>query len=339
MSEKKRFLNIDFLKGICIIFVIITHYDWIRAERRGLLFPFSINMAVPIFMIISGYLFSKSFENHKIDTFKRAYGLNHILTKIIRFTVPFAIIYIIEEIVLTVITPSRMSLFRFADDFVKGGIGKGSYYYPFMIQFIFVFPLIYFTVKKFQKKGFLFCIIANLAYEIIQRLCLMPEKLYEYLIFRYIVAIAFGCLLSSKKAKLSKIEYLLFFVGGVSYIVTFNYLGFTPIITRYWTRTSFIACFYIMPIAAYLITKSKFHFAPIDLFGKASFNIFLVQMFYFVFADKIYGYVGNVFLRVLINLIICLTLGVLFYYIENPISKALITWVNKLTNGKKANHN
>ena len=51
----KRNQFIDVLKGICIIFVIITHYNWSNAARLKYFFPFWIDMAVPIFMIISGY--------------------------------------------------------------------------------------------------------------------------------------------------------------------------------------------------------------------------------------------------------------------------------------------
>ena len=60
MSEvkeiKKRIDFLDYLKAICVIMVIITHYDW--ADKDSPFFTMLINMAVPVFMIISGYNFA-----------------------------------------------------------------------------------------------------------------------------------------------------------------------------------------------------------------------------------------------------------------------------------------
>jgi fucose 4-O-acetylase-like acetyltransferase len=49
---------LDALKGICIIFVVITHFRWTEELRLLLFFPFTIHMAVPIFMLISGYVYA-----------------------------------------------------------------------------------------------------------------------------------------------------------------------------------------------------------------------------------------------------------------------------------------
>lgn len=58
----ERCHSIDFIKGICIILVIISHYRWTDYERLRWMFPFWVDMAVPIFMVITGYLHSKSFQ-------------------------------------------------------------------------------------------------------------------------------------------------------------------------------------------------------------------------------------------------------------------------------------
>lgn len=51
MSEvkeiKKRIDFLDYLKAICVIMVIITHYDW--ADKDSPFFTMLINMAVPVF--------------------------------------------------------------------------------------------------------------------------------------------------------------------------------------------------------------------------------------------------------------------------------------------------
>ena len=62
-GKQSRLNYLDFYKGICIIFIIITHYSWNDNERLHYLFPFWIDMAVPVFMVITGYVTSLSFQN------------------------------------------------------------------------------------------------------------------------------------------------------------------------------------------------------------------------------------------------------------------------------------
>ena len=99
MSEKfDRQTVLDVIKGICIIFVVITHYGWDEKQRLVGLFPYIIDMAVPIFMIISGYVFSNSYLKKGIYHFEDAYDLSIISNRIIRYTIPFLIAYTIELI-------------------------------------------------------------------------------------------------------------------------------------------------------------------------------------------------------------------------------------------------
>lgn len=95
----KRNYFLDVLKGICIIFVIITHYKWQAAERLQYGFPFWVDMAVPIFMIISGYVYACSFRKNEIENIEKAYELKFIVSKLIRYTVPFAVAYSLEIMV------------------------------------------------------------------------------------------------------------------------------------------------------------------------------------------------------------------------------------------------
>ena len=57
-------------------------------------------MAVPIFMIISGFVYSKSFDANKIVSIENAYAFPNIYKKVMRFTIPFIIAFLIEEIAI-----------------------------------------------------------------------------------------------------------------------------------------------------------------------------------------------------------------------------------------------
>jgi len=61
--SRSRNFSIDLLKTISILFVVITHFAYPSDFRQKLLFPFYIDMAVPIFMIISGYNYYNSCES------------------------------------------------------------------------------------------------------------------------------------------------------------------------------------------------------------------------------------------------------------------------------------
>lgn len=82
-GQTNRYHSIDFLKVICILFIIVTHYTWEDSERLKYLFPFWINMAVPTFMIISGFVYTRSFLKKDINTSEKAYRIRNILGKII----------------------------------------------------------------------------------------------------------------------------------------------------------------------------------------------------------------------------------------------------------------
>lgn len=88
--------TIDSIKGLAIIFVLITHYEWTSGQRKFFLFPFVINMAIPVFMIITGYVYSMSMQRKNITKLEDAYQRSIILKRFIRYTLPVLIIIIWE---------------------------------------------------------------------------------------------------------------------------------------------------------------------------------------------------------------------------------------------------
>ena len=329
----KRYQSIDFLKGLCILTVIVIHYAWSDEERLNLLFPFWINMGVPIFMIISGFVYAKSYQRHNI-TIHNVFNWENVLNKLIRYTLPFLFAVLLEEILLAKIGVINIGLKQFVYTFLSGGIGPGSYYYPVMIQFIFFFPVVYFIVRKYNFKGVVICGGINLAYEIMKSAYGMNEECYRLLLFRYTLLIAFGVFLAFGKYKKSIGISLAAIVVGIVYIFLFEYFGFTPVITTYWTHTSLFAVLFIMPIAAVLLLNDKIKCKPIELLGKASYNIFLVQMLYYNVASIIYGAIENRVLQLLLNIVICVSVGFLFYLVETPITKYFIKKVYAFIDSK-----
>ena len=334
--EEKRNTFLDIIKAFCILFVIITHDTISEETRQKFLFNFWIDMAVPLFMIISGYVYAASFERNKISEIGQAYKLKFLMPKFIRYTVPFLLAFIIEvigEIRLSVLGIRPLSLKHIVAIFFQGGTGPGSYYYPILLQFLLYYPVLYFIIKKYAFKGLIVCFTLNALYEFFQRVWGCNEVFYRMLLFRYTLVIAFGSWLwQCKTEKISAIWKIASFVLGTAFIIVYRYLNVQPKIIIYWTKTSFIACLYLLPIASFLIHKVQCSFKPLEILGKASFNIFLVQMVYYVYAvnfmSKLFpSHIAHLFA----NIAICVIFGLVFYFLEQPITKFVLSlWKKRI---------
>ena len=330
--EQKRNQFLDIIKALCIVFVIITHDTISEETRLKLLFNFWIDMAVPLFMIISGYVYALSFERNGIAQIQQAYTLNFIMPKFIRYTIPFLLAFAIEilgEIAVAFLAIRPFSLKHIVALLFQGGNGPGSYYYPILLQFLLYYPVLYFIIKRYAFKGLILCFAINAGYEFFQRVWGCNETFYRMLLFRYTLVIAFGSYLGQCKGeKLALGWKIASFAAGTAFIIAYRYFAFPPRIIIYWTKTSFLACLYLLPIAAFLICSVHLRFKPLELIGKASFNIFLVQMVYYAYAA---GFAAKFFSSHIVHLCfhigICISAGLIFYAIEQPLTKfALSMW-------------
>jgi len=213
--------------------------------------------------------------------------------------------------------------FELVKGFIVGGFGPGSYYYPMMIQFVFIYPVIYFIVKKFEYKGVLIAGLLNAVYELIQCAYNMNYGCYRLLIFRYLLLIAVGCYISYEKIKWNIPLMISSFLIGALFILNYSYREYEPRILTHWTKTSFVACLFIIPIAMIMIRKlGHVRCLPLEYIGKASYNIFLTQMVWYKFGFKIMKiYVTDRLSLLIFDLILCIAVGMIFYYLETPVTK------------------
>jgi peptidoglycan/LPS O-acetylase OafA/YrhL len=320
--KEKRQPFLDVLKGCCILFVVITHFSWSKGERLRYLFPFWIGMAVPVFLIISGYVYTLSYQRAGVQTLKEAYQGKQLKKKLWRYTKPFAWAFLMELVIYFVLGKHPRWLshpLTVITTFFTGGKGPGSYYYPLLLQLVFVFPLVYVVIKKYAEKGLLFCGLANLAYEVLQRTTGMSKEMYRLLLFRYLLLLAAGCYLAIyKQWRGKKVIPYLTCAAGVAFLWAFCYFGYQPRIVTHWTKTSFVACLYIIPVALGLMRRfPQIGFPPLELLGEASYHIFLIQMiWYHFFSDQMGEALNNRPLHLLVNIAICVTGGLIFYYLE-----------------------
>lgn len=323
-SIKQRYANLDVIKGVCILMVVFTHYDWSDRQRLILLFPFWIAMAVPVFMVITGYVSALSYNRTGSFDLKSAYKPTIIISKCLRYTIPFIPAFIIGALAQVIGKHKGFSIIGLVLDFIKGGYGPGSYYFPIMIQLMFILPIVYYFIDKYETKGLIVCFVFTILFELACKIINISDGFYRFLAFRYIFIASFGCYLYGTKCQRNK-AYWVACLLGIVYIILFEYIGIRHIfINDAWDGTSVFAVLFILPIVRFAIGKKDMTNKVLELLGKASYNIFLVQMVYYLAASEMYKYVAFVPLRIIINMVVCCLVGVVFYKIENPITNKII---------------
>ena len=249
--------TVDFLKGICILMVVLTHFEWSGRQRLFILFPYFVNMAVPIFMIISGYVCALSFHRKNITSLSDAYSLHWIMPRFLRYTIPFLLVTLWQIIDLNIILPlGKLNKLKW---FLNGISGPGSYYYPLLIQFIFIFPILYFALERKGNTGLWIYLAINAVYELLQWSYGINDESYRLIFFRYIFLISTGIYAVNNKFSFLK-SIIMTTLGGL-FIALLVYGHYeTRIINQSWAVTSFLAVMWIIPSCVFLIQKYRYTF-------------------------------------------------------------------------------
>ena len=259
------------------------------------------------------------------------YKKETIIKKLIEYLFPFVIIYIVE-LIFTLIRgrPVQTDLIiSLLLGFFSGGIGKGSYYVPLLIQFIFLYPVIYWIIKRYNKKGLIMIFLLNILYEIMKFSFGIKEETYRLLIFRYLFLFGWSTYIFHNNyldTLKGKGKFILSFVMGIAFIILNSYLGYKSRLFNMWTSTSLMFCFYIIPVflITYNMIKERRNII-LESIGKCSYHIFLFQMFYYEYCEaRLRNLVSNNKVLLMLDFTICIIFGIIFYYIERPITRKLV---------------
>lgn len=114
-----------------------------------------------------------------------------------------------------------------------------------------------------------------------------------------------------------------------------NYIPLHPVFMNYsWARVNYLSALLVMPIIYVLIdnyNKSKIDIPLFQELGKASFNIYIVQMVFYGCgpAQIIYRYINKKYIQLSICIIICCSVGYIYYMLESSITKNIISYLRK----------
>lgn len=323
MNQRNEFL--DFLKGVAILCVILIHNvpDMIQKETLSW---YHIGQAVPIFMVVSGYLgYAKYKQTHTIEI------KNQIPKLFKRVLLPFLIILVIQ-----IFLKIKMGNLNMDSLIEKGGIGPGSYYPYVFIQCALCLPFIAAIVHHYSRAWISagIMIVLSICFNSLLVYINISDAAYRLLAVRYLCYIYLGCLWNKQGIK-SKMTMLILVLISAAFVYLQRYqrINFEPLLINDWRGYNWLGAFYTMGVIYGLnqiyhsnyLTQLKQIF---KIFGKHSYEIFLTQMFVFSFIKR-RMFVGitplslQQILYMLITLILSLAPILIWYYRDSLLSPKL----------------
>lgn len=188
-------------KALAICLVVITHADWTDADRLRPVFPYIVNSAVPLFMMVTGLNFAQSYRRKRVDSLTMMYDPLVISHRISILVLPFIPVFLLE-IALALLkcllgfSSTDLSFAELLIKFLSGGWGPGGYYLPVMIQVVLIYPLLYCTVCRYGWIAFAGISVTSFMTDAILTGIGFPAGAWRLLCIRYLPYLAFGVLLA-----------------------------------------------------------------------------------------------------------------------------------------------
>lgn len=329
---------LDFLKTICIIFVVVVNtLDSVSKEFNQCGGNYWAGQAIPLFLIITGFLFARSYENKNLTKLSDYYKPKYIFSKLIRYIVPYLFCMVVETIIFA--SQGRLTAAQFFINMFRGGQGPGAYYFWTIIELVFIYPLVFALIKKLKFNGLFITFGITLVWDLIVFASQMPEIVYRFIAIRFIFIISFGSYLYL--AIKNNIKYKWYFAIpafciGLVLMILVDYCHIQMHVYTKWFKYCEIANLYCIPIASLLIRKFKMNNQWWwSIIGKATWNIYLTQRVFLYNLPRL-SLVNNFVGQVFINELIILPLGLLFWQVESPLSNLII---KKIWNHQKVSSN
>lgn len=333
---ERNFL-LDLLKTIAIIGVIVDNSLGAQSEQFKLVGGyFWSGQGVPIFLIATGFLFSMSYERHRVTSLKDCYKPKTIINKILRFGIPYILFYIIEAPIAA--TVDHLTPLQLVGMFFEGGSGPGTYYLAVVFEIIFIFPLIFFFMKKFGFKGLVTMFFITLVWDLFAfgTTIIQYDGVYKRIIIREFFLLAAGAYAFLYKKEKYKWGWAIpSFIAGIFFITLVYYMNIPMHVNRKWFQVCELANLYIVPLILLLIKKVKMNNQPWwEVVGGATFNIFLTQIAWNHFINL--GFMTDNYVAfVIINILCCIFIGIAFWLITEPLTKLAYRATNAIFKNTK----
>jgi len=317
-TNESHYFQIDILKAIMIFLVIFDHMvDW--SVKSQIAAEYWERISIPVFLVIMGFNMGLSFKRSGATTLKDLYSKTYFKKKVVRYIVPFLVLYIISTIVGLFVYnfnftellnrqyyPHSGPLNLFTGIFLFWG--PGSWFIPVILQSILIIPLIY---RGFMKKPTLTLILCFVI-EIVMQVTLFaivgqPSSSLDYQIIGifmnsvlfYLPGIGLGIWFSFGHKLFSKRNLFIWILLPIS-IIFLGIYQFTEFRIRidgillirgdYNFLIIAYSAFLVLVALNYIPQKGKGRLAKnISTISKSTYHILLTQIFAFGMMIPFFG--------------------------------------------------
>ena len=275
-------LSLDFVKGVCILLVILNHSTGLTFHQDSWFFLWGYP-AVPLFLLIQVYhSYKKEFDGIHINwlrIWRRAFS-QFLFVQTLLFT----------YVVISQPTRSLHSIFMAA--FYWGGRGPGSYYPWIYIQFAILLPCLRPLFRSIGDKTLLILFLGlSIGSELLCHYTHMSDWVYRLLFLRYIFLIFLGYQMVVRGIVLNMVTVSLSVISLIAvYCFVILKVNWTPFFfnSNEWPTCHWICYFYIAYPLFFLLCKFFYWLPPNSVIenafckmGRHSYAIFIFQLFYF----------------------------------------------------------
>lgn len=301
---------INYVKGICIFFVILAHNFPYQNET---LFSLWGAQAVPCFLLI------QVFHVYKKGILTSAPTKIGLMVR--RIFLPFLTTFLLSFLILCLL-PNNGIASILKSGIAAGGYGPGAYYVWIYLQFVI---LIVMCRKLFAKyTGWKLLMVFVLLSSLLELACYYASLflsnfalIYRLSFFRYFFLIYLGYMLVMNNND-KPIKLIILNSVSIVFILLFQYsnIELEPLFyNNDWKISHWITYFYTFSGFLYLLKFSYKHIwkYPLELLqqmGKYSYEIFLCQMFVFTFFKIEYLSFSGAGMQVLLYIIFTTILSI-----------------------------
>ena len=366
-EKRTSFFQIDFLKAVMIFLVIFDHYVYwdVKGEIGAALWE---RISIPVFLVVMGLNMGLSFKGQGATTLKQLYSWSYFKKKILRYVVPFLILYAASTFI---------GLFMYGFDYIamydtqyspEHGIinlftlimpfwGPGNWFIPVLMQSILVVPLLYWC---FTKKPVI-TLISTFVIEIILQITVFfvigdittwEERHYLSVfmtsILFYLSAVGLGMWFSKDHDLQSKHNFFMWFLYPLClvYLVVYQFFGFgfrfegTPLLRGDYHFMVFGYSAFLVLLALKFLPKTTNGRISrrISLIGRSTYHILLTQILGFGMITAFWGTHYGIYLPFdpfeLIDLaalwLLFIWVGIIWYKIDRQkdLGRRILYYVN-----------
>jgi hypothetical protein len=367
LGEEYHFFQVDFLKAMMIFLVIFDHIvSWDVKGNIGV--TLWERISIPIFLVLLGFNASKSFQRQGQLSLKELYSWSYFKKKIIRYIIPFLILYAVSTFIGLLIFNFDISAMYHYQYYPNHGFmnlfigilpfwGPGNWFIPVLFQSILILPILY---KLFTKKPILAlfsCFVIEFTMQLIVFFLIGDitswSEIHILNMFMnstlfYLSGIGLGMWFSFEHRLEHSRNFFMWLLYPISlaFIVTFQFFGYRIMIGDVpLLRGDYH--FLIFPYSAFLVLLAL-KFIPqrangniaraISLIGKSTYHILLTQILGYGIIFASIGTHYNIFdgfslleaSYLIYAWLVFIPLGILWYKIERSksISRRILYYIN-----------